>query len=83
MIDVLRWLAWCGVAVVVFEERSNALVDLTCHDRCVVLAVDGVLATRRQMLVICVDAGALLIELWQNIGNVGGEAPWLLEEVVW
>ena len=81
-IDVSFWMARCGVAVTVFEERSNALVYLACHYGSVVLAVHGVFATRRLVLVMFIDARAFLVEVWQNIGYVGSESPWLLEENV-
>ena len=78
----LCWIAWSGVSVIIFEERANAFMYLMRHYRRVVLIVDGVFATCRQMLVICIDTGTFLVKLWQNIGNVSGEAPWLLEKVV-
>ena len=54
-------------------------MNLTCHHRGVILAVHGVLATRLLVLVMLIDARALLVEARQNIGYVGGESPWLLE----
>ena len=58
-------------------------MNLTCHHRGIILAVHGVLATRLLVLVVLIDARALLVEARQNIGYVGGESPWLLEKNVW
>ena len=70
------------VSFTVFEERAYALVDLTSHHRSVILAVDRILSSSLLVLVSVVDACALLVEVWQNVGDVRRESPWLLEKIV-
>ena len=72
---------WGCVSVVIFEEHSNAVVNLPRHRWGVILAVQGVLATRRLVLVMFIDASAFSVKVWQDVGYVSGKSPWLLEKV--
>ena len=65
----------------IFEEHSNAVVNLPRHRWGVILAVQGVLATRWLVLVMFIDASAFSVKVWQDVGYVSGESPWLLEKI--
>ena len=56
-------------------------MDLTGHCRSVILAVDRILSSGLLVLVRVVDAWALSIKVWQNVGDVRRESPWLLEKI--